>query len=107
MAKLKWFTSEYSGLITFFGVILVLLINTASAAYIISSVQTTQKTQTETLSNVVINLGKVAEQVKLLTEWKDDMENEHAQLMIKNKLPPYKWQQIQNEAQSGMKSFPK
>jgi hypothetical protein len=110
MARIKLWAGEYKYVISALGIVVVLVINIAVAAYVIGKVTGTiddshlwQKEQTEINKGIIDNMNKLSGQVNLqtnqiarITEWIDDVQYEHFALMKKNGLLPHKWQDVKN-----------
>lgn len=112
MAKLKWLASEYRDLITVIGILVVLIINIATASYVygkvsvtVDNVQATQKDQSAINKSLTDNLDKVTNNVARLTERMDDYDKEHIQLMTLHSLLPFKWQRIKADDKVDIKPF--
>jgi hypothetical protein len=111
MAKIQWLASEYRDLITIIGIVIVLIVNIATASYVygkvsvtIDNVQIAQRDQMAANKAFTENLDKLTNNVMRLTERMDDYDKEHIQLMTLHGLLPFKWQRV--KADGKMKQFP-
>ena len=116
MAKLKLFANEYSGIITIFGIFLVLLINGIMASYVIgkvaktvTDVQSNQQVQSQFNNMVTINFNKVSNSLDILSDRLDNLDVDHAKLMKAAGLyPEGKWnrQHLTSPSPAIIKPFP-
>ena len=106
MTKIKWFANEYRYVITAIGIILILLVNVATAAYVIGKVSMSMSDIREERVNqnainkeFSANLSNITTTVTKLKEQVDDLYTEHIELMNLHKLSPYKWGTIKPRRQ--------